>query len=121
MASTYPSFSRSYSLCLYTPARPSPPALGLPSGLWGPPKRPLRHCTTASHTRRRDVLILVRSFALYQQSATLIPLSTRPMRLLRTFPPLEALPVVGIAVTLVRDLPSELYDELVRHPYEYRS
>ena len=41
-----------------------------------------------------------------------------PMRLLRTFPPLEALPVVGIAVTLVRDLPSDLYDELVRHPFE---
>ncbi|KAH9967822.1 TBC-domain-containing protein [Russula dissimulans] len=46
--------------------------------------------------------------------------SSSPMRLLRTFPPLEASPVVGIAVTLVRDLPSELYDELVRHPYEYR-
>ncbi|KAI0263799.1 TBC-domain-containing protein [Gloeopeniophorella convolvens] len=45
--------------------------------------------------------------------------SSSPMRLLRTFPPLEALPVVGIAVTLVRDLPPELYDELVRHPYEY--
>jgi cell cycle arrest protein BUB2 len=47
--------------------------------------------------------------------------SSSPMRLLRTFPPLEALPVIGIAVTLVRDLPSELYDELVRHPYAYRS
>ncbi|KAE9408567.1 bub2 protein [Gymnopus androsaceus JB14] len=42
--------------------------------------------------------------------------SSSPMRLLRTFPPLEALPVIGIAVTLVRDLPSELYDELVKHP-----
>lgn len=41
-----------------------------------------------------------------------------PMRLLRTFPPLEALPVIGIAVTLVRDLPADLYDELVRHPFE---
>lgn len=41
-----------------------------------------------------------------------------PMRLLRTFPPLEAVPVIGIAVTLVRDLPPDLYDELVRHPYE---
>ncbi|KDQ57666.1 hypothetical protein JAAARDRAFT_687308 [Jaapia argillacea MUCL 33604] len=44
--------------------------------------------------------------------------SASPMRLLRTFPALEALPVIGIAVTLVRDLPPELYDELVRHPYE---
>jgi cell cycle arrest protein BUB2 len=43
-----------------------------------------------------------------------------PMRLLRTFPPLEALPVIGIAVTLVRDLPTELYDELVKHPFEFR-
>ncbi|KAJ3864482.1 MAG: bub2 protein [Lentinula lateritia] len=43
--------------------------------------------------------------------------SSSPMRLLRTFPPLEALPVIGIAVTLVRDLPPELYDELVKHPY----
>ncbi|KAN0107165.1 Rab-GTPase-TBC domain containing protein [Russula decolorans] len=46
--------------------------------------------------------------------------SSSPMRLLRTFPPLEASPVIGIAVTLVRDLPAELYDELARHPYEYR-
>lgn len=44
-----------------------------------------------------------------------------PMRLLRTFPPLEALPVIGIAVTLVRDLPTELYDELVKHPFEIRN
>ncbi|KAG5352199.1 hypothetical protein C0989_003280 [Termitomyces sp. Mn162] len=46
--------------------------------------------------------------------------SSSPMRLLRTFPDLEALPVIGIAVTLVRDLPTELYDELVRHPYEIK-
>ncbi|KAF9070900.1 bub2 protein [Rhodocollybia butyracea] len=46
--------------------------------------------------------------------------SSSPMRLLRTFPPLEALPVIGIAVTLVRDLPPELYDELVKHPYLVR-
>ena len=39
------------------------------------------------------------------------------MLLLRTFPPLDAGCVIGIAVTLVRDIPSELYDELVRHPY----
>ena len=40
-----------------------------------------------------------------------------PMRLLRTFPPLDAGCVIGIAVTLVRDIPADLYDELVRHPY----
>lgn len=42
------------------------------------------------------------------------------MRLLRTFPPLEAESVIGLAVTLVRDLPADLYDDLVRHPYEIR-
>ena len=41
------------------------------------------------------------------------------MRLLRTFPPLEASPIIGIGVTLVRDLPTEPYDELVKHSYEY--
>ncbi|PAV16851.1 bub2 [Pyrrhoderma noxium] len=43
-------------------------------------------------------------------------MSKSPMKLLRTFPPLEAQPVIGIAVTLVRDIPSDLYDELARHP-----
>ena len=42
------------------------------------------------------------------------------MKLLRTFPPLDAQPVIGIAVTLVRDIPADLYDELVRHPWEVR-
>ncbi|KAF8530535.1 bub2 protein [Hysterangium stoloniferum] len=46
--------------------------------------------------------------------------SPSPMRLLRTFPALEALPVIGIAVTLVRDLPADLYQELVNHPFEMR-
>jgi len=46
--------------------------------------------------------------------------STSPMKLLRTFPPLEAQLVIGIAVTLVRDIPADLYDELVRHPFEIR-
>ncbi|EJD39810.1 hypothetical protein AURDEDRAFT_139184 [Auricularia subglabra TFB-10046 SS5] len=38
-----------------------------------------------------------------------------PMRLLSTLPPLEALPIINIAVTLVRDLPAE---KLVRHVFE---
>jgi len=39
------------------------------------------------------------------------------MKLLRILPPLEAQPIIGITVTLIRDLPADLYDELVRHPY----
>ncbi|KAH8108529.1 rab domain-containing cell division control protein [Phellopilus nigrolimitatus] len=46
--------------------------------------------------------------------------SKSPMKLLRTLPPLEAQSIIGIAVTLVRDIPADLYDELVRHPYEVR-
>ncbi|KAJ7585197.1 bub2 protein [Mycena floridula] len=44
--------------------------------------------------------------------------SKSPMRLLRTFPPLRAKEVISITVTLVRDLPTELYDALVKHPFE---
>ncbi|KAK7693735.1 hypothetical protein QCA50_003307 [Cerrena zonata] len=43
--------------------------------------------------------------------------SPSPYVHLRAFPPLDAQPVIGIAVTLVRDLPADLYEELVRHPY----
>ncbi|PWN46452.1 hypothetical protein IE53DRAFT_372427, partial [Violaceomyces palustris] len=43
--------------------------------------------------------------------------SPSPMKLLRNFPPLEAQPIIGITVTLVRDLPEQLYDQLVKHPY----
>ncbi|EJC98409.1 rab domain-containing cell division control protein [Fomitiporia mediterranea MF3/22] len=46
--------------------------------------------------------------------------SKSPMKLLRTLPPLEAQSIIGIAVTLVRDIPADLYDELARHPYEVR-
>lgn len=40
------------------------------------------------------------------------------MKLLRTFPSLDAPAVIAVTVTLVRDVPKDLYDELVRHPYE---
>ncbi|KAK0557165.1 CDC16 protein [Tilletia horrida] len=44
-----------------------------------------------------------------------------PMRLLRNFPPLEAQPIIGITVTLVRDLPDALYEELVNHTFDPRA
>jgi len=46
--------------------------------------------------------------------------SKSPMKLLRTLPDLDAQAVIGIAVALVRDLPQDLYAELVRHPFELR-
>ncbi|KIY63567.1 rab domain-containing cell division control protein [Cylindrobasidium torrendii FP15055 ss-10] len=40
-----------------------------------------------------------------------------PMKRLRVFPELDAINVIGVTVTLVRDLPEDLYAELVKHPY----
>lgn len=39
------------------------------------------------------------------------------MKILRTFPPLHAKEIIGIAVILVRDVPEDLYRELVNHPF----
>jgi cell cycle arrest protein BUB2 len=76
----------------------------------------MRYCPVASHARRSNGIIKVTSIITLCDRLAYSDYS--PMRLLRTFPPLEAVPVIGIAVTLVRDLPADLYDELVRHPYE---
>lgn len=38
------------------------------------------------------------------------------MKLLRTFPPLRARAVIGITLALVKDIPEEVYKELVAHP-----
>lgn len=42
------------------------------------------------------------------------------MKILRTFPPLDAQAVIGMTVRLVRQIPADLYDELVKHPWEVR-
>jgi cell cycle arrest protein BUB2 len=39
------------------------------------------------------------------------------MKILRTFPPLDARPVIGVTVALVKDIPEDLYRELVAHPF----
>ncbi|RSH94798.1 hypothetical protein EHS25_004604 [Saitozyma podzolica] len=43
--------------------------------------------------------------------------SPSPMKILRTFPPLDARPVIGVTVALVKDIPEDLYRELVAHPF----
>jgi cell cycle arrest protein BUB2 len=62
-----------------------------------------------------NVLCVIAQLLLMREAVLASP---SPMKLLRTFPPLEARPVIGIAVTLVRDIPEDLYEELVKHPYE---
>ncbi|KAG7531261.1 hypothetical protein FFLO_04503 [Filobasidium floriforme] len=42
--------------------------------------------------------------------------SPSPMKLLRIFPPLQANSIIGITLALAKDLPEDLYKELVRHP-----
>ncbi|KAK9471799.1 rab-GTPase-TBC domain-containing protein [Dipodascopsis tothii] len=44
--------------------------------------------------------------------------ATSPVALLRTFPVLQARKVVTLAVSFVRVLPEDLFDVLVRHPYD---
>jgi cell cycle arrest protein BUB2 len=44
-------------------------------------------------------------------------LTSRPMKILRTFPPLQARIIISITVALVKDVPEELYRELVAHPF----
>jgi cell cycle arrest protein BUB2 len=41
--------------------------------------------------------------------------SQSPMKVLRQFPPLHARAVIGVTVALVKDIPEELYRELVMH------
>ena len=39
------------------------------------------------------------------------------MKILRTFPPLDAKPIIGITLILVKDIPEDVYRELVAHPF----
>ena len=43
--------------------------------------------------------------------------SQSPMKLLRHLPPLDARKIINVTVTLARDIPQDLFVQLVRHPY----
>ncbi|GAA5912420.1 hypothetical protein JCM6882_005507 [Rhodosporidiobolus microsporus] len=44
--------------------------------------------------------------------------SKAPMKLLRTFPPLKSREIVPLVVQFIGQLPAELYDAIVRHPWD---
>lgn len=43
--------------------------------------------------------------------------NSSPMKLLRNLPPLDARKIINVTVTLARDIPADLFEELVKHPY----
>ncbi|GAC99297.1 hypothetical protein PHSY_006898 [Pseudozyma hubeiensis SY62] len=43
--------------------------------------------------------------------------SQSPMKLLRNLPPLDARKIINVTVTLARDIPQDLFVQLVKHPY----
>lgn len=43
--------------------------------------------------------------------------SNSPMKSLRNLPRLDARKIINVTVTLARDIPEELFEELVKHPY----
>ncbi|EIW66443.1 hypothetical protein TREMEDRAFT_34771 [Tremella mesenterica DSM 1558] len=62
-----------------------------------------------------NVLCVIAQLLLMKQDLMISP---SPMKILRTFPPLEARPVINVCVALVKDIPEDLYRELVQHPFQ---
>jgi hypothetical protein len=103
-------------------------ALKLPPRLWCSPEHSLRHCPAPPHASRTDRLALVSrrieripyttsaGCSVSVQCTTLL-INCRPMKILRTFPPLDARPVIAVTVALVKDIPEDVYRELVAHPF----
>jgi hypothetical protein len=105
---------------MHTTTTTSPSIVGLPPCLWGSFERLMHHRSIIAHPRRRYGKQKVRRRPSLDCPRADVGKYSSPMKLLRTFPDLDAQAVIGIAVTLVRDLPQDLYNELVKHPYEMR-
>ncbi|KAK4686192.1 cell cycle arrest protein BUB2, partial [Tremellales sp. Uapishka_1] len=64
-----------------------------------------------------NILCVIAQLLLMRQDIIDLSPSVHPMKILRTFPPLDARAVIGVTVALVKDIPEDLYKELVSHPY----
>lgn len=76
-------------------------------------------CVIAQLLIMRDDLMASSSYVPYPAISFLLLTRGygRPMKILRIFPPLQASNVISITVALVKDVPEDLYGELVKHPY----
>lgn len=70
-------------------------------------------CIIAQLLLIREELMATKSCVRFQARSVA---DNRPMKLLRTFPPLKARAVIGITLALVKDIPEDVYRELVAHP-----
>lgn len=59
-----------------------------------------------------------REIVIFHCSLTFVCWRNRPMKLLRTFPPLKAKEIIPLAVQFSGDISPELYDAVVRHPWD---
>ncbi|KAI7869534.1 rab-GTPase-TBC domain-containing protein [Spinellus fusiger] len=62
-----------------------------------------------------NILYIIAQVAIVRRELLLCP---SPMKILRKLPPLNAQPIISIAMVFCRTLPPSLYDKLVRHAYD---
>ena len=122
-------YSRVDSLCMYAPSRRGPQIMGVSSSLFPTEDAILRRSFLLAFGVHLNILCVIAQLLLMRQelidSTSYVVLSRRglllmvsPMKILRTFPPLQARAVIGVTVALVKDIPEDVYRELVAHPYQ---
>lgn len=82
-------------------------------------------CTLAQYILIRDKIIASPKYDPHVPLCVSpdLPIPSRvssPMKVLQQLPPLRSQLVIALAVRLIKLLPSELYERLVRHPYDER-
>ncbi|KAI8827221.1 rab-GTPase-TBC domain-containing protein [Fimicolochytrium jonesii] len=82
-----------------------------------PPLPPVLHLWDflLAHGPHLNLLCIIAQLLLIRSELLASP---QPMKLLRTFPEIDAKRVVQVTVGLVARLPEDLYDMLVRHPFD---
>ena len=76
-------------------------------------------CVVAQLLLMRDDLLAAQRYFLFLPinniNSSNLKTNNSPMKLLRTFPPLQSKHIIKIAVSLVKRIPQPLFDQLVNH------